>query len=66
MGTIGTRQLRRSGLSRKRARRSIEAIEAYFGRTISSSTSDNQTSKEALSKSTVANDNKRGMEKTNK
>ena len=66
MGTIGARQLRRSSLSRERSRRSIEAIETYFGRTIGGNTSNNQTSQETPTRQRVANDNERSVDKTNK
>jgi hypothetical protein len=46
MATSGTHGLQRSSLSSKRSRRTVKAIEAYFGTTIGSDISDNSTSEE--------------------
>ena len=64
MGTIGAQGLRRSSLSSKRSRQSIETIEAYLGRTVGGDTSDNKTSKETFSQRKLDNNNERSMGKT--
>ena len=66
MGTFGTQRLRRSGLSRKRARQSIETIEAYLGRAIGSNTCNNSPSKKTSCGQRLANDNERSLDKANK
>ena len=66
MGTSGAQRLRRQGVSSKRARQSIETIEAYLGRTISGNTGNNQTSETTSTEQRVANDNERSVGKTTK
>ena len=63
MATSGTRRLQRSSLSSKRAQRTIAAIEAYFGRAISSNISDHSTSEEAPEWKQLEFDFSRGLEK---
>ena len=66
MGTSGAQRLRRQSVSSKRARQSVETIEAYLGRTIGGNTSNNQTSKASPTGQRVANDNERSVDKTTK
>ena len=66
MGTSGAQRLRRQSVSSKRARQSIETIEAYLGRTISGNIGNNQTSETPPTGPRVANDNERGLDKTRK
>ena len=63
MATSGTRGLQRSSLSSERARRTIEAIEAAIGRTISSDISDHPTSEETSSEQQLEFDFKRSVDK---
>ena len=64
MGTTGAQRLRRSAVSSKRARQTVKTIETYIGRTISGDTSNYKTSQETSSRQTVANDNRRSLDKT--
>ena len=66
MGTSGAQRLRRQSVSSKRARQSVETIEAYLGRTIGGNASNNQTSKASSTGQRVANDNERSVDKTTK
>ena len=66
MGTIGAQGLRRSSLSSKRTRQSVEAIEAAIGRTIGGNTSNNKASKETSSKQRLGDNNERSLDQTNK
>ena len=66
MGTSGAQRLRRQSVSSKRARQTIETIEAYLGRAFSRDTSDNTTSKTPSTGQRVANDNERSVGKTTK
>ena len=66
MGTSGARRLRRQSVSSKRARQTIETIEAYLGRTISGNIRDNKTSQTPSTGQRVANDNERSVVKTTK
>ncbi len=66
MGTIGAQGLRRSSLSSKRSRQSVETIEAYLGKSIGRDTSDNKASKETSSKQELEDNNERSLDKTNK
>ena len=62
MTTIGIQGLFRSSVSPKRAQRTIAAIEAYFGRTVSSNTSDNTACEEASCQRNMANHRNRSLE----
>ena len=66
MGTTGAQRLRRSAISSKRTRQSIETIEAYFGRTIGGNTGNYKTSQTSSTGQRVANDNERSVDKTTK
>ena len=66
MGTIGAQGLRRSSLSSKRSRQSVETIEAYLGKSIGRDTSDNKASEETSSKQELEDNNERSLDKTNK
>ena len=64
MGTIGAQGLRRSSLSSKRSRQSVETIEAYLGKSIGRDTSDNKASKETSSQRKLDNNNEGSLDKT--
>ena len=64
MATSGTQGLQRQSFSSKRARRTLRAIEAYFGRAIGSNTSDHSTSEEAPEWVQLEFDFSRSVDKT--
>jgi hypothetical protein len=64
MATIGARGLQRKSLSSERAQRTIEAIETYVGRTISSDTSDHSSSEETPSEQQLEFDFTRSVDET--
>jgi hypothetical protein len=66
MATTGTRGLRRSSISSKRARRSLEAIEAYFHNPTRRRSEHHTTSEETLGESRLEYYTERSMDKTHK
>ena len=66
MVTSGAQRLRRQSVSSKRARETIETIEAYLGRTVGGNFSNNTSSQTPSSGQRVANDNERSLGKTSK
>ena len=65
MATSGTHGLQRQSISSKRAQRTLKAIEAQLGTTISSDTSNHSTSQEAPSERTVGDNNEGSVDKAN-
>ena len=66
MATTGAQRIQRQSISSQRARRTIKAIEACIGRTISSNTGNYTTSKKTSSNSTMVAYNGTRLDKTNK